>query len=77
MDEIFGIFNFLFDFALEVWFSIFSLGHNTFDRDLNQYRIVVPLFGAAYIKYLTLFTVLIYSTGQSWLVARYNSFLEM
>ena len=27
--------------------SIFSVELNTVDRDLNQYKIVVPLFGAA------------------------------
>ena len=27
--------------------SIFSVGLNTVDRDLNQYKIVVPLFDAA------------------------------
>ena len=28
--------------------SIIFWGHNTVDRDLNQYKIVMPLFGAAY-----------------------------
>ena len=28
--------------------SLFSVGLSTVDRDLNQYKIVVPLFGAAY-----------------------------
>ena len=28
-------------------FVYFSVGLNTFDRELNQYKIVVPLFGAA------------------------------
>ena len=27
---------------------LFSVGLSTVDRDLNQYIIVVPLFGAAY-----------------------------
>ena len=27
---------------------LFSVGLNTVDTDLNQYKIVVPLFGAAY-----------------------------
>ena len=30
------------------WILLFSVGLNTVDRDLNQYKIVVPLFGAAY-----------------------------
>ena len=29
------------------WILLFSVGINTVDRDLNQYKIVVPLFGAA------------------------------
>ena len=29
------------------WILLFSVGLNTVDRDLNQYKIVVPLFGAA------------------------------
>ena len=28
--------------------TIFSVGLSTVDKDLNQYKIVVPLFGAAY-----------------------------
>ena len=27
---------------------LFSVGLSTVDRDLNQYKIAVPLFGAAY-----------------------------
>ena len=34
--------------GLEVSLSIFSVEHNTVDRDLNQYKIAVALFGAAY-----------------------------
>ena len=30
------------------WILLFSVGLNTVDRHLNQYKIVVPLFGAAY-----------------------------
>ena len=30
------------------WIILFSEGLSTVDRDLNQYKIVVPLFGAAY-----------------------------
>ena len=30
------------------WILLFSLGLNTVDGDLNKYKIVVPLFGAAY-----------------------------
>ena len=29
------------------WILLFSVGLNTVDRDLNQYKIVVPLFGVA------------------------------
>ena len=29
------------------WILLFSVGLNTVDRDFNQYKIVVPLFGAA------------------------------
>ena len=29
-------------------FYYFSVGLSTVDRDLNQYKIVVPVFGAAY-----------------------------
>ena len=29
------------------WILLFSVGLSTVDRDLNQYKIVVPLFGAA------------------------------
>ena len=30
------------------WILLFSVGLNTVDRDLNQFKIVVPLFGAAF-----------------------------
>ena len=30
------------------WILQFSVGLSTVDRDLNQYKIVVPLFGAVY-----------------------------
>ena len=30
------------------WILLFSVGLSTVDRGLNQYKIVVPLFGAAY-----------------------------
>ena len=30
------------------WILLFSVEHYTVDRDLNQYKIVVPLFGAAF-----------------------------
>ena len=30
------------------WILLFSVGLSTVDRDLNQYKIVVLLFGAAY-----------------------------
>ena len=30
------------------WTVLYSVGFNTVDNDLNQYKIVVPLFGAAY-----------------------------
>ena len=30
------------------WILLFSVGLSTVDNDLNQYKIVVPLFGAAY-----------------------------
>ena len=30
------------------WILLFSVGLGTVDRDLNQYKIAVPLFGAAY-----------------------------
>ena len=29
------------------WILLFSVGLNTVDRDLNHYKIAVPLFGAA------------------------------
>ena len=35
---------------LSPWILLFSEGLSTVDRDLNQYKIVVPLFGAAYAK---------------------------
>ena len=31
-------------------FLLFSVGLSTVDRDLNQYKIVVPFFGAAYAE---------------------------
>ena len=34
-------------YALKSLWILFSVGLNTVDRDLNQYKIVVPLFGAA------------------------------
>ena len=34
--------------ALKSPLILFSVGLNTVDRDLNQYKIAVPLFGAAY-----------------------------
>ena len=30
------------------WILLFSVEFNTVDRDLNEYKIVVPLFGAAF-----------------------------
>ena len=30
------------------WILLFSVGLSTFDRDQNPYKIVVPLFDAAY-----------------------------
>ena len=30
------------------WIPLFSVGLSTVDRDLNQYKIAVPLFDAAY-----------------------------
>ena len=30
------------------WILLFSVGLNTVDRELKQYNIVVPLYGAAY-----------------------------
>ena len=35
--------------GLEKSLNSFSVGINTVDRDLNQYKIVVPLFDAAYV----------------------------
>ena len=31
------------------WILLFSVGLSTVDRDLDQYKIVVPLFGAALV----------------------------
>ena len=42
--------------------TIFSLGLSTVDRGLNQYKIVVPLFGAAFY---TNFPVLMSPLSQS------------
>ena len=48
------------------WILLFSVWLNTVDRDLNQYKIVVPLFGAAFAHQLyTNFLVLISPLFQS------------
>ena len=41
------------------WILLFSVGLSTVDRDLNQYKIVVPLFGAAYAA-LNIGTTILY-----------------
>ena len=43
--------------------TIFSVGLSTVDRDLNQFKIVVPLFGAQ--QFYTNFPVLISPLSQS------------
>ena len=54
------------------WILLFSVGLSTVDRGLNQYKIVVPIFGAAYAApnkgttiFLLIFPVLMSPLSQS------------
>ena len=40
------------------WLAVHTVGINTVDRDLNENKTVVPLFGAIYTNFLVLISPL-------------------